>query len=258
MTQHVVYDVGVASCLDVCCAAGGATRGYMDAGFVVVGVDITPQPNFPGGQFLEMDGLELDPEFIRTFDLVHVSPPCQGYSTAGNRWPALGHPRLIAAFRALLQTAGVPYVIENVPGAKRELHNPICLSGGSFGLQVERPRLFETSFPCAEPKYVKVADSIAVYGDKASGRNVGLYGQRIAQTLQEARDAMGIDWMNWDEIVEAIPPAYTRWIADQYLNPVESDRHCLYCRAPIITGRSDRKFCNDAHKLRHFQQRHLL
>jgi hypothetical protein len=58
------------------------------------------------------------------------------------RRPALN---LIPETRALLREAGVPYVIENVPGAP--LENPITLCGSMFGLDVKRHRIFECSFP---------------------------------------------------------------------------------------------------------------
>jgi DNA (cytosine-5)-methyltransferase 1 len=36
-------------------------------------------------------------------------------------------------------------------------------------------------------------------------------------TIAAARDAMGIDWMTKNELNEAIPPAYTRFIGRQLL-----------------------------------------
>jgi DNA (cytosine-5)-methyltransferase 1 len=66
--------------LDLYCCAGGAAKGYADAGFEVVGVDIEPQPHYPFSfvpadviEFLE--GLLAGPQAY--FMAVHASPPCQ-------------------------------------------------------------------------------------------------------------------------------------------------------------------------------------
>ena len=40
-------------------------------------------------------------------------------------------------------------------------------------------------------------------------------GGKTAKSLDEGREAMGIDWMLWGELVEAIPPIYTKFIGDQ-------------------------------------------
>jgi hypothetical protein len=35
---------------------------------------------------------------------------------------------------------------------------------------------------------------------------------------------MGIDWMEWREITQAIPPAYTRFIGEQLLRALGAER----------------------------------
>jgi hypothetical protein len=41
---------------------------------------------------------------------------------------------------------------------------------------------------------------------------------RIARTLEEAQDAMGMDWADWYGTKEAIPPAYTEFIGRAILS----------------------------------------
>ncbi|MVY95699.1 DNA cytosine methyltransferase, partial [Enterobacteriaceae bacterium 8376wD7] len=137
--------------LDLFCGAGGAGMGYSQAGFDVTGVDIEAHPDNPH-DVIVADALEMltDSDFLQTFDAVHASPPCQGFTTMSNRYRGKGgktdtHPRLIATVREHLEVAGVPYVIENVLGARKELRAPVLLRGGMFDLGVDRPRLFETS-----------------------------------------------------------------------------------------------------------------
>ncbi len=40
---------------------------------------------------------------------------------------------------------------------------------------------------------------------------------RRAASIEEASTAMGIDWMVWDEITQAIPPVYSHFIGKQAL-----------------------------------------
>jgi hypothetical protein len=63
----------------------------------------------------------------------------------------------------------------------------------------------------------------------SQGRPVGVYGSKgddipsggsTARTLEEGREAMGIDWMSWSALVEAIPPAYTAFIGAQLLDHI--------------------------------------
>jgi DNA (cytosine-5)-methyltransferase 1 len=66
--------------LDLFCGAGGCSVGYHRAGFDVVGVDLHPQPNFPF-PFKQCDVLTLAGHpWLRAFDAIHASPPCQAYT----------------------------------------------------------------------------------------------------------------------------------------------------------------------------------
>lgn len=66
--------------LDLYCCGGGAARGYAQAGFDVVGVDIKVQPQYPY-EFHQGDAVEFLLAHGQDFDLIHASPPCQGYSS---------------------------------------------------------------------------------------------------------------------------------------------------------------------------------
>ncbi len=134
--------------IDLFCCAGGASRGLVNAGFTVMGVDLRPQPEYPF-PFKLGDVLTMTPAQLAAFDLVWASPPCQHF-TAYKRRPGHVAPaeNLIPQVREMLRASGVPYIIENVEGAP--LENPRRLCGSMFGLDVQRHRGFETSFPLPE------------------------------------------------------------------------------------------------------------
>ena len=75
--------------LDLFCGAGGAAMGYHRAGFLVSGIDLNPQPDYPfpfhqceALAFMEAMGTD---HFRANYDAIHASPPCQGYTTMNNR-----------------------------------------------------------------------------------------------------------------------------------------------------------------------------
>lgn len=205
--------------LDLFCGAGGAAMGYYRAGFAeIVGVDIAPQPNYPF-TFIRADVLEVQAEFMSRFDAIHASPPCQGYTTMNNRHGSK-YPRLLGEVRDRLIAVDLPYVIENVPGALRWMKNPIELTGEMFGLRVTRPRLFESNVMLmALSKPARQKNPVAVYGKNDQRRLwTRKDGSELrAASLEDAKAAMGIDWMTWDELREAIPPAYTEHIGQQLI-----------------------------------------
>jgi DNA (cytosine-5)-methyltransferase 1 len=192
--------------LDLFCGAGGAAEGYRRAGFDVLGVDIKPQPNYPF-EFIQADAIEFLERMVAggtfewkgpgLFAAVHASPPCQRFSAMSSCRPGLAadYEDLIAPTRDLLMAWGIPYVIENVPGAP--LINAVMLCGQMFDLDLYRHRFFEASFPI----------------------------QRLLHPLApiaHARRIMGIDWMTREELAEAIPPAYTEFIGAQLVSAINA------------------------------------
>jgi DNA (cytosine-5)-methyltransferase 1 len=281
--------------LDLFCGAGGAARGYMDAGFYVVGVDINAQPNYCGDEFVQADALDLlrqwrddfDPDegasmgerghdvvgelvggaavavgrfdvqvdedltrhgtpFVGVpadypkpasevksfgFDAIHASPPCQAFTALRVMHNARQHEDLLTPTRDLLIAIGLPYVIENVPGAPMATLTRLC--GTSFGLGAEaydewrelrRHRYFETSFSLLSPPCQHAGPTIGIYGDHARDRrrnsNTGEKGVDFPDRdkLALGKAAMGMPWaQRWKEVSEAIPPAYTRFIGEQLM-----------------------------------------
>ena len=159
--------------LDLFCCAGGVTKGLQQAGFHVTGVDISRQPNYCGDDFVLGDALE----FLRSADLsqfayITASPPCQAYSVLRHAPGEHRDADLIGPTREALIRTGLPYVIENVEGARDRLINPIILCGSMFGLktpdgaELYRHRLFEASFPLVAPscRHRRGATVIGIYG----------------------------------------------------------------------------------------------
>jgi len=206
--------------------------GYRRAGFDVVGVDIEPQPHhWNRSDVVQFDALRMlaeHPEFIRTFDAIHASPPCQASTalTKGTNSATRSHLHvdLIAEVRELLEATGLPYVIENVQGAK--LRPDVKLCGEMFGLGVIRHRVFELggwSTPQPEHKPHRGRVRGWRHGEFFDGPYVAVYGEGGGKgTVDEWRDAMGIDWPlhSRAHIAEAIPPAYTEHIGRALLDHV--------------------------------------
>lgn len=216
--------------LDLFCKAGGMTKGYQRAGFYVVGMDIEPQPNYCGDEFVQGDAMTVlrvmayEAQGPIRWHAIHASPPCQHYSDLAHRnrnadeWPDL-----VPEVQGLLRLIGLPYVIENVEGAP--LRDPVRLCGTMFpGLRVLRHRLFEAGgFHIPEPAHPK--HPLVFTHDKRKA-HYGKLDQNTSFvqvtgggncTIDNARDAMGIDWMTKAELNEAIPPAYAEYVG-RYLH----------------------------------------
>ena len=249
--------------------------GYHLAGFGdITGVDIKPQLRYPF-RFFQGDALEYLAEHSGEYDVIHASPPCQGYSMMNNLpWlKGRSYSHLIEPTRAVLEDIGKPYVLENVMGARYgakglakrglEAHGLKAgwLCGTMFGLPFYRHRLFATNWfwlQLGHPKHqqrIRPGHSLAgrvrdivspePKGNfdmkklggalpKSKGGNgvmalSGAWGETMTLThaptsrREQAARIMGIDWMKGDEISQAIPPAYTRYIGEQLLKELVGD-----------------------------------
>ncbi len=223
--------------LDLFCCEGGAAEGYRQAGARrIVGVDSKAQRHYRFG-FLRADVLSLDLRFLRQFDLIHASPPCQ-FGTALNNDKAR-HANLIPATRRLLRAAGVPYVIENVKAVADagHLEDPVALNGFMFGnrmttsagvtFYLARERHFETNWGLLAPAAAPVRRPIAnVFGGHLRARG-GEYrtGGDTGRTRDFpgedrpalARQLMGMGWATMKGMSEAVPPSFTRYIGEQFV-----------------------------------------
>lgn len=216
--------------LDAFSCAGGAAKGYHDAGFEVVGVDINPQPRYPYEHHVG-DALAFIAEHGHEFDAIHASPPCQTYSSTralhGNE-----HPDLVAPTREALIASGKPYVIENVVGAP--LIDPLRLCGTEFDmvardvdgvmLKVVRHRLFESNVRltgnggCRHDPSVQTATIYGAGGGwtPAWRDNPERRGGYIPHT-DVIKELLGIDWMTKHEMSQVVPPAMAEHVGRQLL-----------------------------------------
>lgn len=223
--------------LDLFCGAGGATRGLQLAGFHVTGVDIKPQPRYCGDAFVQADALRA-PFKLSDFDFVWASPPCQAHTSLRRMWNSKPHADLIPQTREMLFASGQPFAIENVPGAP--LRSPVRLCGSHFGLgsggaELRRHRYFETSFFVLGPTCTCGKPTIGIYGEHVRDRcrtitvtgntpQQNVVRNRVRQTfsVDDARRAMGIDWMTMKELSQAIPPAYSEFIGRAALSTLQA------------------------------------
>jgi DNA (cytosine-5)-methyltransferase 1 len=199
----------------------------MDAGMTVTGVDVKRRRCGYPGTFIHADVLPLldDLAFLRSFDLIHASPPCQVFTRAQHLRDAQGKTtskiNLIPQTRHALAYAGVPYVIENVPGAP--IRADLTLCGSMFDhlytydatgrRWLQRHRVFELSgFTAPQPACDHKGAGVRPLGVYAGKGDSIPQGGQTAPTLEAGGHVMGIGWMSWAALVEAVPPAYTEHI----------------------------------------------
>ena len=196
--------------LDLCCCAGGATKGLQMAGYHVTGVGIRPQPHYIGDRFIQASALDVD---VDGYDLIWASPPCQAFSELTPMERRGDHLDLIDPIRQRLQAQLAPWIMENVEGAKAKLRSPVMLCGTMFGMNIWRHRWFELGN--CDPFFLLPPCNHTGHPVLISGvtRRKGV--PRRENVQSEKMAAIGIDWMITKELDEAIPPAYSKFLAEQ-------------------------------------------
>lgn len=205
--------------LDLCCCGGGASEGYVRSGFMVHGIDIESQPDYPY-TFTRCDALEYVRANGHLYDAIHASPPCQDSTWSARRWINAGKEYRTIDFvelRQALEATGKPFVIENTNGAPLRKENVFWLSGLMFGLPLIRDRQFESNVfllglqKAKKQGSVKNRDYVTVAGHGGDGSG----------KLSDYQRAMDISWLGKDTITQAIPPAYTEFIGRQLIRYLE-------------------------------------
>lgn len=201
--------------LDLFSGAGGAAMGLqlaLNASSVkhtIIGIDILVQDRYPFNRKC-FDVTKLKQVDLEEFDFIWASPPCQKYSLL-SYCTKKDYPDLIPSTRALLEQSGKPYVIENVEYAP--LRNDLILCGEMFNLKVFKHRVFESNFELKQLEHKKHNGSVK------NGDYITTAGNGNRGTLKDWQNALGIDWIRDKHLLaEAIPPAYSRYIMDQYLS----------------------------------------
>jgi DNA (cytosine-5)-methyltransferase 1 len=178
------------------------------AGYHVTGVDIEPQPRYCGDAFVQADAMAID---WSGYDLIWASPPCQRYSRMTPMAARDAHPNLLPVVLDRLRAQPTPYIVENVQGAQVFMRNPIMLCGTMFGLNIYRHRWFEIGNvemffllpPCSH-----YGRAVLISGTDSEGRE---------PSVEARRQAIRCPWMVDKELDEAIPPAYSKFLAEQML-----------------------------------------
>lgn len=211
--------------LDLFCGQGGATRGYQRAGFTVYGVDIMAQPRYCGTAFWRHEAIDFvsrhSDRIREMFSAVHASPPCQAYSLA-QRIRLRDHPDLISATRHALDALDLPYVLENVEGARKLLRNPTMLCGAMFGLRTYRHRMFETNgFTLYPPEHPLHVYPVTKMGRAVQdGEFMHVVGNFISVEYARSPAVMDMPWATRNGLREAIPPAYTAYIGKYLMSAI--------------------------------------
>jgi hypothetical protein len=230
------------------CGQGGVSEGVRRSGGAAHGQDLRPQERYVAryGEEAFTMGDSCSPTELRALQratrsvMTLASPPCKAHSTARMRGEA-SEPPLIGVTRDALVATTRCWAIENVTGARAELSGQTTLLRGAyFGLHVDRPRLWETSFELHVDEALRVGGLRlrrgCCLGYRRRWRRVDPFGRPemrdccdvpnlwavqgdkpLRCTAAECAWAMGLDGSHMDYVgmTQAVPPVYGQWVFAQ-------------------------------------------
>ena len=258
--------------LDLCCCDGGATKGLQEAGFHVTGVDILHRPKYCGDAFFQGDALDFpldgydliwaSPPCQAFSKLRHLHP-----KERPNLIPAIrdrlvksGIPYIIENVEGaplgdsgfLIMLCGTMFGLATRDGrAELRRHRlfetsfsislrpacqhgyvpalSVCSKGGHFTapkvLTVTGTGLDDNTMRATRPRSISITGS-------TPQTNVVRNVVREVFTVEQAREAMGIPWMTMRGLSQAIPPAYSKFIAEVFLR----QRNILQFDPAVVNG----------------------
>lgn len=153
---------------DVFCGRGGWTKGFQAHGWHCVGIDLYPQPDYPGEEFIQADIAHLIE--LPSADFYCCSSPCEQFSVFSLprgfikqlKWPWIGI-SLFEHSRCLLESTGKPYVMENVRAAQKFI--------GESDYHCGPFHLWGSGLPCLWPDDLRwLKKGIKFYRDPITGK----------------------------------------------------------------------------------------
>jgi len=148
-------EIGEMLCLDFFCGKGGWATGFLAAGYRVIGIDIVPQPQYPG-EFIQQDARTVDGRRWRGFvDVIVASPPCLEFTRHMLPWTKKRNPpqpslELVqTTYRLRDEIQPRFFILENVREAQRWL-GKATIHRGPYYLWGDVFLLSKMSFPKKE------------------------------------------------------------------------------------------------------------
>jgi len=138
--------------VDLFCGLGGWAEGFLAEGYDVIGVDNDPRfaagYEALGAHFILADVRDLDGRDFRAARCIVASPPCNEFTRLNFLRSHAPPPdmSLVETCWRIQGEARVPFVLENVEGARRYI-GPAVAHRGSWYLWGDVPILFDGHMP---------------------------------------------------------------------------------------------------------------